>query len=75
MDDLLAASHGRSSIRGEARMTSDQAVLIIDVQEGMFMQVEQPYRADQLIANLQHVLQEARSRSVPVVYVRHRPSR
>lgn len=52
-------------------MANTQALLIIDVQEAMFMEQEQPYRADQLIANLQHLLQEARSCSLPVVYVRH----
>lgn len=52
-------------------MANAQALLIIDVQEAMFGLGELPYRADQLVANIQHLLQEARSRSLPVIYVRH----
>jgi Amidases related to nicotinamidase len=52
-------------------MTNTPALLVIDVQEAMFQLEEPPYNADQMVANIQRLLQEARSRSLPVIYVRH----
>ncbi|MFN8486827.1 MAG: cysteine hydrolase family protein [Caldilineaceae bacterium] len=49
----------------------ETALLIIDVQAGMFMEAEQPCEGTQMLANINHLLAEARASETPVIYVQH----
>lgn len=49
----------------------DTALLIIDVQAGMFMEAEQPCAGEQMLANINHLLAQARASEMPVIYVQH----
>jgi nicotinamidase-related amidase len=46
------------------------ALLLIDIQEGMFME-ETPYHGDELLANAALLLDRARAAGIPVFHVRH----
>jgi len=50
-------------------MTRNTALLIIDVQTGLFD--EGAYRADDLLANVSSLTTRARGANVPVIYVQH----
>ncbi|HET7656665.1 MAG TPA: cysteine hydrolase family protein [Bacillales bacterium] len=52
-------------------MNRNTALLIIDVQNEMFLPEGPVYRAEQLIENLQSLIKKARAADVPVVYVQH----
>jgi aminoglycoside 6'-N-acetyltransferase len=52
-------------------MASDLALLIIDVQAGMFSFPEQPHRSAELLQEIAGLADRARAASVPVIYVRH----
>lgn len=52
-------------------MTAKQALLVIDVQQGMFAHEVAPHQPEQLLATIQTLLQQARAHGHPVVYVRH----
>jgi nicotinamidase-related amidase len=48
-----------------------QALLVIDVQEGIFADSEPPKDWDLRFANMQGLIQNARSTSVPIIYIQH----
>ncbi len=50
---------------------SDTALLIIDVQAGMFAGAEQPYQGEQLLTKINHLLALARASATPIIYVQH----
>lgn len=50
---------------------SDTALVIIDVQAGMFAEAEQPYQGEQLLANINHLLAQARASATPIIYIQH----
>ncbi|CAN5733833.1 cysteine hydrolase family protein [soil metagenome] len=50
---------------------SDTALLIIDVQAGMFSEGELPYQSEQLLTNLNHLIDQARSSQTPIIYIQH----
>jgi nicotinamidase-related amidase len=50
---------------------SDTALLVIDVQAGMFAEAEQPYQGEQLLANINHLIDQARASQTPIIYVQH----
>lgn len=50
-------------------MTDQTALLIIDVQQGLFD--FKPHQPDELIARLQQVIGQARTARVPVIYIQH----
>lgn len=52
-------------------MARDLALLIIDVQAGMFSQPEQPYRGGEILEAIARLADHARAASIPVIYVRH----
>jgi nicotinamidase-related amidase len=52
-------------------MTSDSAVLIIDVQLGMFEESDPVHDGDALLATLGGLVAKARAAGVPVIYVQH----
>jgi nicotinamidase-related amidase len=47
------------------------ALLIIDVQQGMFMLSRRPHQGDQVVERVASLLGRARARNVPVFHVRH----
>jgi len=47
------------------------ALLIIDVQRGLFRKSSPIYKADALLANIQALVERAHRAGVPVVYVQH----
>ena len=50
---------------------SDTALLIIDVQAGMFGEAELPYQSEQLLSNINHLLAQARANEIPIIYIQH----
>ncbi|MDQ0351702.1 nicotinamidase-related amidase [Alkalibacillus filiformis] len=48
-----------------------KALLIIDVQNGMFQEENIVYRGNELLDNLRVLINQARSSNVPVFYVQH----
>jgi nicotinamidase-related amidase len=50
---------------------SDTALLIIDVQLGMFEESDPVYRGDELLATINDLIARARDAGVPVIYVQH----
>jgi len=52
-------------------MTDNTALLIIDVQIGMFAEDLHLYHGAELIATLQPLIKRARTAGVPVIYVQH----
>jgi len=51
------------------------ALLIIDVQQGMFMEEDPVYNAGSLLANINLLLHMARARQMPVFYIQHTEAR
>lgn len=47
------------------------ALVIIDVQMAMFMEAAKPYRGDEVVANICTLLNKAREKGIPVVFVQH----
>ena len=47
------------------------ALLVIDVQQGMFEKSTRVYQAEQLIRNITSLVQAARQAGVPVIYIQH----
>ncbi len=48
-----------------------QALLVIDVQQGLFRKSSPIYRADELLHNIQLLVDEAHHAGIPVIYVQH----
>ena len=47
------------------------ALVIIDVQTAMFMEEAKPYRGDEVVGNICSLLDKAREKGIPVVFVQH----
>ena len=52
-------------------MNSDTALLVIDVQNGMFAEDDPVYQGAELLAKIGDLLAKARAADVPVIYIRH----
>jgi len=52
-------------------MSSDTALLIIDVQMGMFFEDEPVYNGEKLLQTLSGLIDKARQADVPVIYIQH----
>jgi nicotinamidase-related amidase len=52
-------------------MSSDTALVIIDVQMGMFDEDEPVHNGEQLLQTLSGLIDKARQANVPVVYIQH----
>lgn len=50
---------------------TDSALVIIDVQQGMFARSVPLYHADQLLDNITTLVQRAHTTNIPVVYIQH----
>ncbi|NWJ46783.1 MAG: cysteine hydrolase [Chloroflexi bacterium] len=56
-------------------MKTDTALLVIDVQVGMFSDpAYPPYQGEALLANLSILIEKARSAGVPVIFIQHSDS-
>lgn len=51
-----------------------EALLIIDVQNGMFQAGDEVFKSDMLLQNLNDLLVRARSRQTPIFYIQHHAS-
>ena len=47
------------------------ALLIIDVQNGMFMKEDSVYNSDEILFNIKQLIANARSNHVPIFYIQH----
>lgn len=47
------------------------ALLVIDVQQGMFMLSRSPYQGDQVVERIASLLKRARTHDAPIFHVRH----
>lgn len=47
------------------------ALLIIDMQVGLFHGPEKPYEGEQVLANIQRLIRQARERNMPIFAARH----
>jgi aminoglycoside 6'-N-acetyltransferase len=52
-------------------MDKSTALLVIDVQNGMFAADNPVYQGEQLLATIGGLIGRARAQAVPVIYVRH----
>jgi nicotinamidase-related amidase len=52
-------------------MRNDTALLVIDVQNGMFAEDDPVYQGSELLATIGDLLAKARAAQVPVIYVQH----
>ncbi len=52
-------------------MRNDTALLVIDVQNGMFAEDHPVYQGEQLLATISDLVAKARATQVPVIYVQH----
>ena len=52
-------------------MSNDTALLVIDVQKGMFVEDEPVYQGAQLLETIGELLAKARAAQVPVIYIQH----
>lgn len=52
-------------------MPANRALLIIDVQQGMFEESEPVYQGDVLLATLAGLIARARTAQAPVIYIQH----
>ncbi|MEO7910374.1 MAG: cysteine hydrolase family protein [Roseiflexaceae bacterium] len=52
-------------------MSSDTALLVIDVQNGMFAEDDPVYHGAELLATIGELLAKARAAEVPVIYIQH----
>ncbi len=48
-----------------------KALIIIDVQKGMFLEGEEVYKGDGLISTLKTLIKKARASNTPIFYVQH----
>lgn len=55
-------------------MNQDTALLVIDVQNGMFWESYPVYKGEELLVNLQTLIEKARLADVPVIFVQHNES-
>jgi nicotinamidase-related amidase len=47
------------------------AVLVIDVQRGLFDEIPRPYEADEIIQRINHITSQARTSGIPVIFIQH----
>jgi nicotinamidase-related amidase len=52
-------------------MSTDTALLVIDVQVNMFAESDPVYQGNELLARVGSLLQKARHAQIPVIYVQH----
>lgn len=48
-----------------------QALLIIDVQQGLFSPSPQPYRANEVVTNINRLVIKARAQNTPIIFIQH----
>jgi nicotinamidase-related amidase len=55
-------------------MSTDTALVVIDVQVGMFSPSDPVYQGDELLIRIGHLLGKARQTHVPIIYIQHKPT-
>lgn len=51
--------------------TGNQALIVIDVQKGLFQRIRPIYDADQVLANINTLIRLARQAGIPVIFIQH----
>ena len=52
-------------------MNATKALLVIDVQQGLFQKTRPIYRAEQLLQNINALIDRARRSATPVIFIQH----
>jgi nicotinamidase-related amidase len=52
-------------------MSTDTALLVIDVQKGMFSEDDPVYDGENLLSKISTLITQARASGIPVIYVQH----
>jgi nicotinamidase-related amidase len=60
---------------GGFMMKADTALVVIDVQVGMFAPADPVYQGDDLLTKIASLLAKARQAGIPVIYIQHRSER
>ncbi len=47
------------------------ALLIIDVQEGLFKKKNKIFNEEQLFSNINYLIEKSREKSIPIIFIRH----
>jgi len=50
---------------------NNSAVLVIDMQRGLFGEIPQPYETDNLVQTINNITKKARKLKVPVIFIHH----
>ncbi|OPA73806.1 cysteine hydrolase [Paenibacillus selenitireducens] len=50
---------------------SNKALLVIDVQNGMFLDSDPVFQGEELLTKIQMLISKARSKNIPIFYVQH----
>lgn len=51
--------------------TSNKALIVIDVQNGMFLDSDPVFKGDALLSRIQELISKARTQNIPIFYVQH----
>jgi nicotinamidase-related amidase len=71
MDGALLFLPSVRHLQHSRRTTMPAALLIIDMQVGLFHGPQKPYDGERIVANIQRLIAQARDRRVPIFAVRH----
>ncbi len=52
-------------------MWENTALIVVDVQYGLFIRETPIYKADELIRNINHLIENAQSVNLPIVFIQH----
>jgi nicotinamidase-related amidase len=52
----------------------NKALLVIDVQNGMFLEGEEVFNGNRLLQGIQELIKQVRSANMPVLYIQHNES-
>ena len=52
-------------------ITRNTALLVVDLQQGLFNRPAPLYRAEELVGNVQTLVQAFKARTLPIVYIQH----
>lgn len=57
--------------RADPKLQGNTALLVIDVQQGLFEQANPIYKADEVLRNINKLIDQARNAGAPVIFIQH----
>jgi nicotinamidase-related amidase len=69
--DFWIDAKEKGGIMSENKNQSKQALLVIDVQKGLFERATPIYEAEQVLENINTLIHKARQEGVPVIFIQH----